>query len=220
MTRRHGRRTRPGSADTPAGGPVLPEPPPADGKSTDEAGKAWELARIAYQSHFELARHYASVMVQARIAITTVMVLAVALGFGVVPGGDSSNIEFAGIPARGLVAYVAALLINLLHAMEVTYVVRFYRIVQSGRRIEGEYKAPSYFTGYQRSDSWPLYFAYLGGILLLVALFLGAAWTRQQGFARSALLVAVAAFPAAVFLRSYLGLVRSGRSLLAASLPR
>jgi hypothetical protein len=180
---------------------------------SEQAGRAWELIRIAYESHFELARYYASVMFQARIAITTVMVFAVALGFGFLPRGDSNSIEFARVPARGLVAYVAALFINLLHAMEVTYVMRFYRIVQSGRRIEREHNAPSYFARYERSDSWPIYFAYLGGILILIALFLGAAWMPQQGAVRSAVLVVIAALPAAVFIRSYVGLVQSGRRL-------
>jgi hypothetical protein len=153
-------------------------------------------------------------MFQARIAITTLIVVAVALGFGFLPDGTSSDIEFAGVPARGLMSYVAALLINILYAMEVTYVVRFYRIVQSGRSIERQYGAPAYFTGYERADSWPLYMAYLGGILVLIALFLGAAWARDQGFVRSAVLVLVSALPAAVFIRSYIRLVRTGRALL------
>jgi hypothetical protein len=198
----------------PATEPVLAGLPEAQIKDRNDGGKAWELVRIAYESHFELASHYSSVMFQARIAITTVMVLAVALGFGYLPSGGSNSIEFAGVPARGLVAYVAALLINLLHAMEVTYMVRFYRLVASGRRIEREHDAPSYFAGYQRADSWPLYLAYLGGILLLVALFLGAAWTPRQGFTRSAALLVIGLLPVAVFIRSYAGLVRSGRSLL------
>jgi hypothetical protein len=192
---------------------------PAGLGDSEPHGRAWELVRIAYESHFELAQHYSSVMFQARIAITTVMVVAVALGFGFLPRGDSSSIEFAGVPARGLVAYVAALLVNLLHAMEVTYVVRFYRIMQSGRRIEREYNAPVYFADYERADSWPLYFAYLGGILVLVALFLGAAWTPQQGAARSAVLMIVGALPAAVFIRSYVLLVRAGRKLFEESVP-
>lgn len=182
-----------------------------------QGDRAWELVRIAYESHFELARHYSSLMFQARIAITTAMVAAVAFAFGFLPGGDSSRIEFAKIPARGLVAYAAALLVNLLHAMEVTYVVRFYRIVQSGRKIERGHRAPSYFASYERSDAWPLYFAYLGGVLLLMALFLGAAWTPRQGLARSIVLVVAAMVPVAVFVRSYLNLVRSGRRLFESS---
>jgi hypothetical protein len=181
--------------------------------ASEQTDRTWELVRIAYESHFELSRHYSSVIFQARIAITTVMVFAVALGFGLLPQGGSATIEFAHVPARGIVAYVAALLINLLYAMEVTYLVRLYLIMQSGRRIERAYNAPAYFTGFNRADSWPLYFAYLGGILLLVAVFLGAAWMPQQGRARSAVLVVVSALPAAVFTRSYLRLVHCGRSL-------
>jgi hypothetical protein len=193
--------------------------PSADAGESGQRSRAWELVRIAYEEHFALSRHYSSVMFQARIAITTVMVAAVALGFGFVPRADSNSIEFAGVPARGLVAYVAALLINLLHAMEVTYFVRFYRLVHSGREIERRYGAPAYFTGYVRADSWPLYFAYLGGILLLVALFLGAAWRPQQGVARSVALLVAGALPAAVFIRSYALLVRAGRTLFETSAP-
>jgi len=152
-------------------------------------------------------------MFQARIAITTVMVVAVTLGFGFLPSGESNNIEFARIPARGLVAYVAALFINLLHAMEVKYVIRFYRVVQSGRKIEREHNAPTYFAGYERSESWPLYLAYLSGIVLLIALFLGAAWRPNQALLRSIVLIVVAPLPAAVFVRSYVQLVRAGRTL-------
>lgn len=208
MTRRRGREERLVQTGRPA--PVLPS---LDAGDSGERSRAWELVRIAYEEHFALSRHYSSVMFQARIAITTVMVAAVALGFGFVPRAESNSIEFAGVPARGLAAYVAALLINLLHAMEVTYFVRFYRLVHSGREIERQYSAPAYFTGYVRANSWPLYFAYFGGILLLVALFLGAAWTPHQGAARSILLLVVATLPAAVFIRSYAQFVRAGREL-------
>jgi hypothetical protein len=213
VTKRSGRRARPGDPNAPAP-EILAEKPGAGVTSPNAAETAWELVRIAYESHFELARHYSSLMFQARIAITTLIVVAVALGFGYLPNGKSSDIAFARVPARGLVTYVAALLINILYAMEVTYVVRFYRIVQSGRSIEQQYKAPAYFTGYERADSWPLYLAYLGGILVLIALFLGAGWVPNQGFARSAVLVLVSALPAVAFVRSYIGLIRTGRSLL------
>lgn len=185
-----------------------------DSGDSGQPSRGWELVRIAYESHFELTRHYASVIFQARIAITTVMVVAVTLGFGFLPRGDSDSIELAGVPARGLVVYAAALFINLLYAMEVTYLERFYRIVQSGREIEREHHAPSYFAGYVRSLSWPLYFAYLGGILILAGLFLGAAWTPRPGAARSAMLLVIGTLPVAVFIRSYVRVVRSGRRLL------
>lgn len=197
MTKRRGTETRPDRS--------LPEA---------DSGRAWELVRIAYESHFELARHYASAIFQARIAITTVMVVAVTLGFGYLPRGASDSIELAGVPARGLVVYAAALFINLLYAMEVKYLERFYRIVRSGRQIEREYHAPAYFADYERAVSWPLYFAYLGGILILLGLFLGAAWTPRQGAARAAVLVVIATLPVAAFIRSYAMLVRSGRRLL------
>lgn len=213
MTKRRGKERAPGGARS------EPESLRAAPGDSGQGSRTWELVRIAYESHFELARHYSSLMFQARIAITTVMVLAVGLGFGILPGGNSSAIEFGRVPARGLIAYAAALLINLLYAMEVTYVVRFYRIVQSGGRIERHYNAPSYFAPFERALSWPLYFAYLGGILLLIALFLGAAWTPQQGAARSAVLILVGAIPAAVFIRSYVLLVRSGRDLFDLSAP-
>jgi hypothetical protein len=193
---------------------------PSPSTNLDVSGqtdRGWELIRIAYESHFELTRHYSSVIFQARIAITTVMVFAVAVGFGLLPQGDSATIEFMQVPGRGLIAYVAALLINLLYAMEVTYLVRLYLIVQSGRRIERAHNAPAYFAGFDRAASWPLYFAYLGGILVLVAIFLGAAWMPHQGRSRSAVLVVVGALPVAAFIRSYVRLVRSGRRLFESS---
>ena len=183
------------------------------GAAPNEGSQAWELVKIAYESHFALANHYSSVMFQARIAITTVMVLAVALGFGYLPTGGSADIEFQQIPARGLVAYVAAWLINLLHAMEVTYMVRFYRIIQSGRNLEVLYGAPAYFTAYVRADSWPLYRAYFVGILLLGGLFIGAGWLPKQALIRSIALLVVGVLPAAAFGRSYAGLRRAGRTL-------
>lgn len=218
MTKRRGRETRLVNR-APSGERLEPESSRADPGGSGQGSRAWELVRISYESHFELARHYSSLMFQARIAITTVMVLFVGLGFGFLPGGSSSTIEFGRVPARGLVAYAAALLINLLYAMEVTYVVRFYRIVQSGCRIERQYDVSPYFARYERALSWPLYFAYLGGILILVGLFLGAAWTPQQGPARSAVLILIGAIPAAVFIRSYALLVRSGRDLFDLSAP-
>lgn len=218
MTKRRGRESRLINR-APAGERIAPESSRAARGDSEQGSRAWELVRISYESHFELARHYSSLMFQARIAITTVMILAVGLGFGILPGGNSSTIELGRVPARGLVAYAAALLINFLYAMEVTYVVRFYRIVQSGCRIERQYDVPSYFARYERALSWPLYFAYLGGILLLVALFLGAAWTPQQGPARSAVLILVGAIPVAMFIRSYVLLVRSGRDLFDPSAP-
>ena len=204
---------------TVGGEEVSPVPTASAGTDASRSGQAWELVKIAYDSHFELARHYSSVMFQARIAITTVMVLAVALCFGYLPTGGSDQIEFQQIPARGLVAYVAAWLINLLYAMEVTYMVRFYRIIQSGRKLEAQYRAPAYFTDYLRADSWPLYIAYLFGILLLVGLFMGAAWLPGQQPARAIALLVAGGLPAAVFARSYVQLVRSGRTLFESNGP-
>ena len=70
---------------------------------------------------------------------TTLIVITVRRGFGFLSDGKSSDIEFAGVPARGLVTYVVALLIDILYAMEVKFVLRFYRIVESGRRIKQQY---------------------------------------------------------------------------------
>lgn len=180
----------------------------SDDSAGRRADRSWELTRIAYEAHFELARHHSSLTFQARIAITTVMVLALALTFGYLPAAASEHIEFQKISARGLVAYVAALFLNLLFAMEMTYLMRFYRIVQSGREIERKHQIEVYFATYEPADSWPLYFAYLGGIILLVALFFGDAWVPGQTCGRSVALIITGAVPVAAFIWSYVHLRR------------
>lgn len=69
-------------------------------------------------------------MFQARIAITTMMVIAVTHGFGFLPGGSSSSIEFAGVPARDLVANV---LVSGLPAA--TFIRSYVALVRSGRSL-------------------------------------------------------------------------------------
>lgn len=153
------------------------------------------IIRTAYEAHFKLVQHYSSIVFQARVAITTMIVLAIGLGLQLLPLGDSYQIEWLGVPARGLAVYAAALLVNLLHAMEVSYLKRFYQIVQGGRRIEREHGAESYFSAYDKPESWPLHLAYAVGVLVMVSIFLGAAWSNGQASPRSVLLVIAALLP-------------------------
>ena len=100
---------------------------PGSLQSTD-ADLGRELTKVAYQSHFALAQHYSGVIFQARIAIITMIVIAVALGLDILASAKFTQITWIGVPGRGLAVYAAAVPINLLHAMEVSYLKRFYQI--------------------------------------------------------------------------------------------
>jgi hypothetical protein len=134
------------------------------------------MLRTAYEAHFDLCKHYSGLVFRGRIAIITVTVAAVSFALGVVPTVS----ETAARPdplMTGALAYIAAWLVSLLHAMEVSYVKRFYQVVSSGRAIEKAGGVTSYFTTYDKPESWPLRVIHIFAVavLVLVALwrFLG-----------------------------------------------
>jgi hypothetical protein len=163
--------------------------------TTADATLAHELLKTAYASHFALCQHYSSVVLQVRIAIMTLVVAAVAMAFGVFPGVDDARVVFAGVTDRSLLAYVAVVLLNLLHAMEVGYMKRYLQVIHSGRAMEREVGIAAFFTRYDRTEAWPLHVAYLLAMLVLMAVFLGSAWSARDDAGRQAAIAVLAAAP-------------------------
>lgn len=190
--------------------PAPPAPAPAAAfasvydrrASTADPTLAQELLKTAYASHFTLCQHYSSVVLQVRIAIMTLVVAAVAMAFGVFPGVSPARVMFGGITDRSLLAYVAVVLLNLLHAMEVGYMKRYLQVVRSGRELEREGGITAFFSRYDRTEAWPLHVAYLLAMLVLMAVFLGTAWSWGDAAGRRAAVAVVAAAPFVSYLVS------------------
>lgn len=206
-----------------ASSPAPPAPAPAathgavyDRRATAAAGSALaqELLKTAYASHFTLCQHYSSVVLQVRIAIMTLVVAAVAMAFGVFPGVDDARVVFAGVTDRSLLSYVAVVLLNLLHAMEVGYMKRYLQVVRSGREMEQEGGIAAFFTRYDRTEAWPLHVAYLLAMLVLMTVFLGSAWSARDDAGRRAAIAVLAGAPFVSYLVSNLRRRTVARELL------
>lgn len=182
--------------------------------ATADPRLAHELLKTAYASHFALCQHYSSVVLQVRIAIMTLVVAAVAMAFGVFPGVDDARVVFAGVTDRSLLAYVSVVLLNLLHAMEVGYMKRYLQVIQSGRAMEREGGIAAFFTRYDRTEAWPLHVAYLLAMLVLMAVFLGSAWSARDDAGRTAAIAVLAAAPFVSYLVSNLRRRAVARALL------
>jgi hypothetical protein len=188
--------------------------------STVDTALAQELLKTAYASHFALCQHYSSVVLQVRIAIMTLVVAAVAMAAGVFPGVDASRMVFGGLTDRSLLAYVAVVLLNLLHAMEVGYMKRYLQVVRSGRDMERRGGIEAFFSRYDRTEAWPLHVAYLLAMIVLMAVFLGAAWSPRDPAGRRAAVAVLAVAPFASYLVSNLRRRAMARELLAPPVAR
>lgn len=153
-------------------------------------------------------------MLQVRIAIMTLVVAAVAMAFGVFPGVDDARIVFAGVTDRSLLSYVAVVLLNLLHAMEVGYMKRYLQVVRSGREMEQESGIAAFFTRYDRTEAWPMHVAYLLAMLVLMTVFLGSAWSARDDAGRHAAIAVLAGAPFVSYLVSNLRRRTVARELL------
>ena len=181
---------------------------------------AQELLKTAYASHFALCQHYSSVVLQVRIAIMTLVVAAVAMAFGVFPGVDDARIVFAGVTDRSLLAYVAVVLLKLLHAMEVGYMKRYLQVVASGRDLEQRAGVTAFFSRYDRTEAWPLHVAYLLAMLVLMTVFLGSAWSSRDAASQRAAIAVLAGAPFVSYLVSNLRRRTVARELLGPPVAR
>ncbi len=208
--------------DAPTAAPIAAPAAVYDRRATGagDAALAQELLKTAYASHFALCQHYSSVVLQVRIAIMTLVVAAVAMAFGVFPGVDPARAIFAGLTDRSLLAYVAVVLLNLLHAMEVGYMKRYLQVVRSGRDMEQRAGIEAFFSRYDRTEAWPLHVAYLLAMLVLMAVFLAAAWSPTGPVGRRVAVAVFAAAPFASYLVSNVRRATVARDLLARPVAR
>jgi hypothetical protein len=165
-----------------------------------EIKEAVELGRIAYEAHFRLCEHYSSLIFRARISIMTLILIVVAFVFGIMLQDSNALGKLPGLPTRAILAYIGAILINLLYLMEIGYLKRFYQVVAGGRALEGRVGLQSYFTIYDRSESWPLHAAYGLAVLVLVASSALLIWEGAAKFVGRVILIAADMFPVAIFL--------------------
>ncbi|MGZ8413005.1 MAG: hypothetical protein ACXWZS_02425 [Gemmatirosa sp.] len=178
-------------------------PPSYDRRaSAVDATLGAELLKTAYASHFTLCQHYSSVVLQVRIAIMTLVVAAVAMAVGVFPGVGDALPLFDGVTDRSLLAYVAVVLLTLLHAMEVGYMKRYLQVVASGREMEQRAGVSAFFSRYDRTESWPLHLAYALAMLVLMGVFVGAAWKASDPAWHQGVVAVLAAAPFALYVVS------------------
>lgn len=203
-------------AAPPASEPGTVPPPTYDRRASGgDATLGHELLKTAYASHFALCQHYSSVVLQVRIAIMTLTVAAVAMAFGVFPGVRGAQVVFDGVTDRALLAYVAVVLLNLLHAMEVGYMKRYLQVVASGREMEQRAGVTAFFSRYDRTEAWPLHVAYLLAMLVLMAVFLDSAWKPNDRPDRHLVVAVLAAAPFVSYLVSNLRRRQIAGALLA-----
>lgn len=149
-----------------------------------------QMVLTAYEAHFDLCTHYSGLVFRGRIAIVTLTVAAVSFALGLVPTIGENTAPPSPL-MTGALAYIAAWLVSLLHAMEVSYVKRFYQVVASGRAIEQAGGVTSYFTTYDRPESWPLRVIYIFAVAVLVLVALARFWNLSHEWPlRPVLLVA------------------------------
>jgi hypothetical protein len=175
-------------------------------------------ARIAmqqarYEAHVGLSEHYSKLIFQGRIATITLTIFAVSIALGLVPGGSSAPKDEGG----ALLAYAAAVLVSLLHGVEVAYVKRFFQVVACARAIEKEIGVADYFTTYDFPHGTPLrtIYAVAVGALLITAAFGLSSWIVADR--PRYLIAAVAALPVVILLMSMRDYDRIYRSYLGAN---
>jgi len=135
-----------------------------------------ELLRTAYEGHVALVQHYSGLVFRGRLSIVTLTVVAVSVALGLVPG-----VSVVPSPvASGLLAYASACLVALLHAVEVSYVKRFFQVVASGIDLEHNMGIRSYFTRYDKPEGWPLRIIYFFAVALLLAVALVRLWKPSE----------------------------------------
>jgi amino acid transporter len=143
--------------------------------TTSAASVQTEMLRTAYAAHFDLCKHYSNLVFRGRIAIVTLTIGAVSFALGLVPT-TAVTLTKPDSLMTGALAYIAAWLVALLHSMEVSYVKRFYQVVSSGRALEEKEGIASYFSSYDKPESWPLRVIYIFSVAVLVLVALARCW--------------------------------------------
>jgi hypothetical protein len=162
-----------------------------------------DLRSTAYDAHYRLLEHYSSLILRARISIVTVTLVVIAYAFGVVPESATTSTPLFGIDSRAPVALMGALFLAFLFLMEVSYLMRLYQVILSGRALEGQESLPSYFTKFIPGQSWPIHTVYTIAVMVLIAIFLQLTWDPDYSFWRMILIVVAAFLPIAGVILSY-----------------
>ena len=103
--------------------------------------------------------------------------------------GDGSAPNGAG---NGLLAYASAWLVALLHAVEVSYVRRFFQVVVSGRDLERRIGLQLYFSRYDQPEGWPLRLIYFFAVAVLLVVALARLWSLSAVVPFRPVVIAVA----------------------------
>jgi hypothetical protein len=133
--------------------------------------------RVAYEAHFALSQHYSSIIFKGRLGIVTLTVAAVSVSLGLTPERSVPAPAPLAPGIGALLPYISGWLVSLLHAMEVSYVKRFFQVVASGRNLEQSAGLKSYFSLYDRPEAWPLRTVYFFAVVVLVLVSARAAWS-------------------------------------------
>ena len=147
-----------------------------------------EFLGTTYEAHVALCQHYSSLVFRGRLAIVTLTVAAVSVALGLIPGSGSAP-NGAG---NGLLAYASAWLVALLHAVEVSYVRRFFQVVVSGRDLERRIGLQLYFSRYDQPEGWPLRLIYFFAVAVLLVVALARLWSLSAVVPFRPVVIAVA----------------------------
>jgi hypothetical protein len=153
-----------------------------------------EFARVAYEAHHSLFRHYSEQIFRTRISIVTIILLSFGYVFGVLPWG----VQQAGAVAVSVLAYLVSLLVVFLFSIEIRYYRRLFQVTVAGRTLEVDQGIGLYFCALDRPANWSVFLLYLAGIAGLTGIALVNIFKLSGSVAYYQLGIVAAAFPNAL----------------------
>jgi len=116
-----------------------------------------ELEKIAYQGHFELTKHYSSLLFKGRVLVVTISIAAWVYILGIHPPKGIEKIGEMSINLQIdlVIAYLSSTVILFLATMKVSYLDRIFSIIENAKKIEEKSNIEGVFKSFKRSNSTP-----------------------------------------------------------------
>lgn len=116
-----------------------------------------ELLNIAYQGHYDMAKHYSLLIFRGRVSVITISIAVWVYVLGIhIKEPETNKASFlANIPIQLLVSYLFSYVIIFLAIMKVGYLNRLFSLVASGKKIESESNVQGFFKSFITPNSAP-----------------------------------------------------------------
>jgi hypothetical protein len=142
-----------------------------------------DLKISSYNQHYELLRHYSSLLFKGRVSVVTVCVLIWAYILGIVKDLGTARFSFLGLnlESKSNVALGVMFLLLSFMSLETAYARRFIEVVTSGRLVEKELGSEAFFSRYAPPTWSPMVEFYAFNELGLAAVFVSNMWSLNGG---------------------------------------